>query len=118
MQAEHAIGVAGAAFFMVCGLLLLGSVRRGSELCRLFAEGLPDTYAEVGSPRPGYFDSPRRHAYFRFIMQRRFEDLNDPLLLQEFSQLHRSELRKLVFLVAGFAGFGLAFLWLHYAPAA
>lgn len=117
MQAEHAIGVAGAAFFMVGGLLLLGSVRRGRALCRLFAERLPAVYAQVGSPRPGYFDSSRRHAYFRFIMQRGFEDLSDPLLFQEFSRLRRSELRKLLFLLTGFAGLGVVFVWLYCARA-
>jgi hypothetical protein len=108
----------GAAYFIVCGFMLIDSVRRGRELCRLFAKRLPDTYAEMGSPRPDYIDSPRRHAYFRFVMQRRFEDLDDPVLIQEFCQLRRSERRKLVFLLGGFAAFGLASLWFHCASAA
>ena len=118
MQAEQAIGLAAAVFFIVCGFLLLGSVRRGRELCRLFAERLPDKYAEMGSPRPGLFDSPRRHAYFGFLMQRGFEDLDDALLKQEFSRLRRSERRMLVFVLAGFVAFGLVSFWLHCTPAA
>jgi hypothetical protein len=116
MQAEHAIVIGGCAFLVVGGLLLSLSVRRGSELCRSFAERYPAQYAELGQPRPGYFDSPRRTVYFQFIMKSEFLQLRDPHLIEEFARLRRTEVRQLVFLIAGFAGLGAAFLWLEFAP--
>ena len=117
MQAEHRVAIAGLAFLVVCGVMLVASVRRGRELCRLLAERLPAEYSELGSPLPGYFDSPRRNAYFRFIMQRGFEGLEDPHLCEEFGRLRRMEIRQLGFLLAGFAGLGVAFVWLRWIPA-
>ena len=118
MQAEHAIAVAGLGFLLVNGLLLVVSVRRGRELCRSFAERLPTEYAELGSPLPGFFDSPRRDAYFRMLMQRGFRGLTDPHLVAEFAERRRIEVRQLVFLLLGFGGLGVAFLWLRYVHAA
>lgn len=114
MPAEHKIAIAGLAFLVIAGLHLILSVRRGRQLCRLFSQRLPEQYAELESPLPGYFTSPRRHAYFRFIMQRRFAALSDPELVTRFAQLRRSEMRQLVFLLAGFAGLAVAFVWLEW----
>jgi hypothetical protein len=51
-------------------------------------------------------------------VQRRFADLADSLLVEEFWRVRTVEMRQMVFLVSGFAAFGLAFLWLRYRPAA
>lgn len=114
MPPEHSIAMAGLAFLVVGGLQLFLSVRRGRELCRRFADRQPDAYAEAGSPLPGYFDSPRRHAYFHFVLRRQYQGLGDPLLVEEFDRLRVSELRQLVFLVGGFAALGVAFVWLRW----
>ncbi len=115
MKPEHAVAVGGLCFLVIGGLLLAGSVYQGRKLCRLLAESMPQQYAELGSPLPGYFHSARRTAYFRFIMRRKFEGLADPQLVESFSRLHRWEVRQLVFLVTGFGALGVAYLWLHYA---
>ena len=78
MKPEHAVAVAGLGFLLIAGLLLAGSVHRGRQVCKLLAERMPQKYVDLGSPLPGYFYSVRRDAYFRFIMQRKFEDLTDP----------------------------------------
>lgn len=118
MLTERDIAVAGAWFFAICVFLLIRLVRRGRALCRLFAERSPEAYVEMGSPRPGYFESHRRSAYYRLIMQRKFMDLDDSILQEEFSNLRRSELRSLAFFLTGVAAFGLAFLWLEYGSSA
>ena len=46
-----------------------------------------------------------------------FTEVNDPALVHAFSHLRHTELRQLGFMVAGFAVFGLALLWLKFAPA-
>ncbi|MDP3938050.1 MAG: hypothetical protein Q8R92_07925 [Deltaproteobacteria bacterium] len=118
MQVEHAIGLAGAVFFAINGLWVFASARRGRQLCRRFAERCPGQYAELGRPFPHYFHILQRGAYFRFVMQRGFAEIADPHLAQEFSRLRASEFRQMVFLLSGFAVFGLAFLWLRFAAAA
>ncbi len=118
MQVEDAIGIAGAVFFAINGLWAFASARRGRQLCRRFAERCPEQYAELGSPSPHAFHARKRGAYSRFIMQREFATITDPLLVQEFSRLRASELRQMVFLLSGFALFGLAFLWLRFSAAA
>ena len=117
MKPEHAVAVGGLCFIVIGGLLLAASVYRGRKLCRLFAERMPQKYAELGSPLPGFFHSARRTAYFQFIMRRKFEGLGDPQLAESFSGLHRFEIRQLVFLAVGFGALGVAYLWLHYAQA-
>lgn len=117
MKPEHAVAVGGLCFLGIGGLLFAASVYRGNKLCRLLAERMPQKYAELGSPRPGYFHSARRTAYFQFIMRRKFEDLGDLQLIESFSRLYRWEVRQLIFLVAGFGALGVAYLWIHYAQA-
>lgn len=117
MKPEHAVAAGGLCFLVIGGLLLAVSVYRGRKLCRVLAERMPLKYAELGSPLPGYFHSARRAAYFQFIMRRKFEELGDPQLAESFSRLHRFEVRQLVFLTLGFGALGVAYLWLHFAPA-
>ena len=83
-------------------------------MCRLLGERMPQKYADLGSPFPGYFYSTRRTAYLQFIMQRKFEDLPDPELVRSFSGLRRFEVWQLAYLIAGFAALGVAFVWLHW----
>jgi hydroxyacylglutathione hydrolase len=113
-RSEHGIAIAGLIFLVAGGLLLAGSVRRGREICRVFEERLPEVYAATGSPLPGFFDSPRRTAYTRFLMQQEFAELGDPHLVTEFEGLRRIEMRQLAYLLAGFAGLGIAVLWLRW----
>lgn len=117
MTPENVVAAAGLCFLLINGLLLVSSVNRGRQLCQLFAERMPQKYLELGSPLPGYFNSACRAAYFRFIMQRKYEDLKDPYLVESFNRHYRSEVRQLVFLLAGFAGLGAAFVWLHWGVA-
>jgi len=117
MQLEHLIAQAGIGFLVVNGALMVGSVRKGRELCRSLAKRLPERYEELGSPLPGYLDTPRRDAYLRFVMQRSFLELPDPHLVAEFTRRRRAEIAQLRFLLVGFAGLGLAVVWLkHFQP--
>jgi hypothetical protein len=118
MNPEHAIAAAGLAFLVVGGLMLASTVWRGRRLCRLLSERLPEQYAELGSPRPGFFLSNRRTAYFQFVMQKQFEALGDPVLLESFRKQYKAEVRELVFLLAGFAALGAAMVWLRWFHAA
>ena len=111
---EHGIAIAGLVFLVLGGLSLVVSVVRGKRLCRRLASRSPKDYAELGSPLPGYFASSRRHAYFRVVLQRSYERLDDPDLVAAFARLRRLEVVQLVFLLAGFAGFGVAYVWLNW----
>lgn len=114
MPVEHLLGVAGAIFLSICGIWLVASISYGRRLTREFEERLPEQYAKADSPWPGYFNSQRRHAYFRFLMRREYETLTDPYLVRAFTKLRRAEVALLVFIVAGFVALGLAFVWLEF----
>jgi hypothetical protein len=107
MPAEHRIALGALILLGVAMLLLVNSVQRGRKLCRRFAARFAEQYATAGSPLPGFFGSPRRHAYVRFV-------LPDADLIAAFARLRRVEVLQLAFLVAGFAGLGLAFVWLRW----
>ena len=94
--------------------MLVFSVRRGRALCEELARRLPEQYAELGEPRPGFFDSPRRSRYFRFVLQRGYEELTDPYLVERFELQRRSEVRQLIFLLVGFATLGAAAVWYEF----
>lgn len=111
--ARDLVVVAFLVFLGVGGVLLASSVRRGRTLCDELARRHPAEYERLGRPRPGYFDSARRNAYLRFVLQRGFAALEDPVLVEAFARLRRSELRQLVFLLAGFGALGLAALGLE-----
>ena len=111
MQAQALIAVAFLAFLSVCGTLMALSVRRGRELCDELALRLPEHYVELGRPRPGFFESPRRQAYLRFVLQRQYATLADPWLVDRFDALRRSEMRQLGLLLAGLLGLGAAAVW-------
>ncbi|MHC4407589.1 MAG: hypothetical protein ACYS0F_01150 [Planctomycetota bacterium] len=114
MPAEHRIALGALILLGVAMLLLVNSVQRGRKLCRRFAARFAEQYATAGSPLPGFFGSPRRHAYVRFVLQRGYESLPDADLVAAFARLRRVEVLQLAFLVAGFAGLGLAFVWLRW----
>lgn len=116
MPVEHVIGVAGGVFFALCGVMMFYAVRRGRRLCRQLAERLPEAYAAEGRPLPGLWDAPRRQTYYRFVMQRRFAALADARLVEEFERMRRVEMRQMIFMLAGFAAFGLAWVALRFAP--
>jgi hypothetical protein len=114
MQADDVIVFAFLAFLVIGGALLALSVRRGRALCVELARRFPVEYEELGQPRPGFFDSARRNAYMRFVMQRQFTLLGDPYLIEQFGALRRSEIRHLVFLLGGFGVLGAAALWYEF----
>lgn len=108
MPIQGFIVIAFLTFLAVFASMLVGSVRRGRELCDELARRLPDAYGAFGRPRPGFFDSPRRNAYMRFVMQRQYEDLPDPALVEAFAALRRAEMRQLGLMLAGFGVLGVA----------
>ncbi len=118
MDAGHVVALAGVAFFLVAGALIVRSVGRGRALFRLFEARLPEEYSSAGRPFPGYFESQRRARYFAFVMLREYLSLNDPFLVTQLEQYRRSEVRFFSFLLASFALFGLVFVWLHWGRAA
>ena len=114
MIPEHFVAVSGLGFLVLGGLLLTWSVFSGRRLCRLLAERFPREYADLGAPLPGYFYTARRTSYLQFVMQRKFLSLPDSELVNSFSSLYRFEVWQIVYLIAGFAALGVAFVWLRW----
>ena len=110
MKVEYAVGIAGAAFVAVNGLIMLWSLRRGQDLCRRLRERFPDEFAAHGKPRPAIFDTLRGSAYYRFVLRGEYSDLSDPLLREEFSRLRRIERWHMWFTMTGLAAFGIVAL--------
>lgn len=108
MSLEMILGIAGGVFLAMCGALLLATVRYGRRLLREFERQFPEQYAGAGNPWPGFLNSERRRAHFRFLMQREFETTPNSQLVRKFDGLRRAEMGVLFFMLAGFAIFGLA----------
>lgn len=108
MSVEFVLGITAAVFLVACGLVLLATVRYGRQLFRLFENQFPQQYIAAGRPLPGLWESPRRRAHFRFLIQREFDTLQDPQLAREFEKLRQTEVALLIFMLAGFAALGLA----------
>ncbi len=114
MKAEHALAVAALGFFMIGGILMVRSVRAGRYLVDDLKQRFPREYNALGRPQSGYFDSQRRAALFRLVLQKGYEGLPDPALVERFRRYRRSELKFLAFLLTGFGVFGVILVWLHY----
>ena len=76
------------------------SIRRGRELAETLATRHPDTYAALGRPRPGYFESARRTRFAQFVGRRDFEQLSDDLLSAQFESYRKSEARLILSILA------------------
>lgn len=111
MAPQHVVAITGSAFFLVGAVLLVRSVLRGRKVCQEFARLLPAEYANHNSPLPGFTLSPRNNAYSIFIFQRKFEQLSQRRLVQRFAELHREDVRLMVFIFAGFGALGVAWVW-------
>lgn len=118
MQPLDLIIGAFLALLLIGGVSLVYFVRRGQALCGELARRLPACYEELGQPYPGFFLSPRRTAYLRFIMRSEFRHLSDPYLVEQFRRLRRSEVLQLIFLFVGLGALGAAALWFEFVHAA
>jgi len=92
---------------------LVRSVQYGRRLAAELELRDPDRYAELGSPRPGYFDSIRRNRFFRFVMRAEFRSLSDPALVEQFEVYRRTEIRGLVVAISTTVALGAAIFWLE-----
>jgi hypothetical protein len=115
MQHEDAVAFAAAAWLVSAAVLVIRSVRQGRALSDALAARHPETFEELGRPRPGYFDSVRRDCFARFVMRRGYRELDDPPLVDEFERHRRSEVQLLIVLLSGLAVVSLLILWLKRA---
>ena len=114
MPAIDLIIYAFLGFLAIGGVWLAWSVHQGRVLCRELAKRFPSVYEEMGKPYPGFFYGLRRNAYMQFVMQRKFAELDDPRLVAEFESLRISEMRQLIFVIAGISTLGAAAIWYNY----
>jgi hypothetical protein len=114
-MSEDTVGAAGAVYLAVSMLLIVAWVRRGRDVIDRLALRHPDRYEELGRPRPGYFDSPRRTRFAQYLSRREYVDLPDPPLVEEFDELRRFEHRMLAALLIGLAALGLAIAYLRWS---
>ena len=113
MPIEHLVAILGTAFLFTGGLLLALAVWRGRGLCRRLAAKFPQEYEVLDSPWPGFWNSARRSAYYRFLLQRKFEQLPDRQLVMAFEEARRREMRDLTFLLVGFGLVGVAWVYIE-----
>lgn len=118
ISAQGVIVIAFVSFLVIGGGLLATSVRRGRDLCDELARRLPERYEELGLPLPALFDTSRWSAYTLLVMQRRYANLDDPFLVEQFDALRKFEVAQLVFVLAGFGALGLAAIWYEFIRAA
>jgi hypothetical protein len=103
METETVFGVIGLVW-MVASVFVMGrSIRKGRGLVDVLATRHPETYEELGRPRPSYWASARGRRFGQFLGRREFEDLDDALLSAEFEAFRKSETR----LVLSVIGSGL-----------
>ena len=103
MDPEKILAVAALVWY-VGSLVAMGrSVRRGRELADMLATRHPDTYEELGRPRPGYFESVRRTKFANFVARREYEQLADDTLAAHFDAHRKAEAT----LVIGIIGIGV-----------
>jgi len=93
---------------------LVRSVQYGRRLAVELELRDPDRYRELGSPRPGYFDSIRRNRFLRFVMRAEFRSLTDAALAEQFEAYRRTEIRGLAVVLSSLAILGAAVLWIEY----
>ena len=96
MHAETTLGLLALAWLVVAFLLMARNVREGRHLAEQLAARHPPVYESLGRPRPGYFESPRRTRFARFVGKREFEALGDPGLAAEFEAFRKGEARLLL----------------------
>ena len=108
MNSETVLGVIALIWLVVSFLLMARSISTGRALAEALALRHPKTYEELGRPYPGYFESVRRTRFARFVGQREFEALSDPVLVARFEAHRRSEAKLVVGSVACGAFIALA----------
>jgi hypothetical protein len=113
MELESAIAAAAAGWLAMAMGWLVRSVQYGRRLAVELELRDPDRYKELGSPRPGYFDSIRRNRFFRFVMQAEFRSLSDAALVEQFEAYRRTEIRGLAVVLSTLAALAVAVLWLE-----
>ncbi len=110
MGLEQSVGFIALCWLAGSIFLMARSIRRGRDLAQVLAQRDPALYEELGSPRPGYFESLQRTRFARFVGQREFENLADAALSSEFEAYRRHEARVILSILASGAGvavFGL-----------
>lgn len=110
------LALAIACVWLLGSVVLMGrSVRTGRHLAEALAARHPHTYEELGRPRPAYFESVRRVRFFRFILRRGYNSLNDPILEPQFEQYRSEELRRLMLVATGGLVTLAVLLWARHA---
>jgi len=100
MESETVTGLVALGWLVGAFLLMARSVQRGRKLADTLATRFPETYEELGRPRPGYFHSVRRSRFSQFVAHREFENLGDPALAAQFEAYRKAEARLVLSLIA------------------
>ena len=103
MTSEKAVGIVALAGLVGALLLMARLIQKGRKMVALLAQRHPDTYEALGRPRPGYFHSPRRSSFSRFIASREYMDLADAELCAQFDAYRKDEAKLLISLLGTLA---------------
>jgi hypothetical protein len=95
--------------------LIARSVRAGRTLADALAARHPDTYEELGRPRPTYLESVRRNRFTRFILRQEYKSLDDTVLEPQFEKYRSDELRRLALIGTGAVVTFAVLLWARHA---
>jgi hypothetical protein len=95
MTIYQALGLASALFLGAFIIAIFALNRIGRDLMRKLAQQQPDLYVECGKPIPTLLPSPARTKYDEFIMQRRYDLIQDLDLAKRFARMRKLEFRLL-----------------------
>jgi hypothetical protein len=110
------VALAVAAVWLLGSVAFVArSVHAGRSLADALAARHPDTYEELGRPRPTYLESVRRNRFSRFILRREYKSLDDTVLEPQFEEYRSDELRGLAFIGTGAVVTFTVLLWARHA---
>ena len=113
MELDQILGLILLGWLVSAMVLISLLVRRGRKLTAFIKSRHPETYEELGRPRPGLWNSARRTRFARFIAQREFEELGDDRLSQACEAYRKAEIRVLLGIVISLAVVGSLVLTLR-----
>ena len=107
MEAEKIAGYIALAWLFASVLLAARLVRRGRALVETLARRYPAVYESLGRPLPGFLFSARRNSFTLFMLHRKYENLDDPVLAARFEAYRKAEGRLLLILLGSLAAVAL-----------
>ena len=107
---ERAAAFFGVVWLIGAMLVMMRSIRQGQALADKLAERHAPLYASLERPRPGYWHSIRRNRFAKFIADRGYERLDDPVLAAEFEAYRKREARLVVSILISMGALLVLFL--------